>query len=195
MLHCYIYTHRDVKVFSDVCILVCLISDIMQFKIQYIWLSLVLCMAQCKVITVNNDGINSNHCCGNGTCPCNSLSHALQSLTSNTIINLEESVMLQSVTSMGTGQLNNITIIGNNITIRCNNVGAISCTSCSNTIIEGIIFDQCGRYPTVSGGVVSGVYFYSVFNISIKNCTFQNSKMFPVILYHANGNIMIQHAQ
>ena len=93
---------------------------------------------------------------------------------------------------MGTGQLNNITIISNNITIRCNNVGAISCTSCSNIIMEGIVFDRCGQYPTLSGGVVSSVYFYFVFNISIKICTFQNSKTFPVILYHANENIMIQ---
>ena len=166
----------------------------MQFKIQYIWLSLVLYMTQCKVITVNNDGIDNEDCCENGTCSCNSLSHALQSLTNNTIINIEESVMLQNITSMGTGHLNNVKLVGNNVTIRCNNAGAISFLWCSNIIIEGIVFDQCGRYPVVSGGVLSGVHFHHIFNISIKKCIFQNSKTFPVVLNDANGNTVIQQS-
>ena len=155
-----------------------------------VWLLVVTYTVHGRVITVNNDGIDSDECCGNGTCPCRSLSRALQNLTSHAIINITSaSVSLGNVTQMGTGPINNITITGNDITIRCNNVGAIYCASCSDITIEGITFDHCGHYPQFVGG---GLGFINVRNVTIKNCTFQNSTPCAVTLNNANGNITIK---
>lgn len=52
------------------------------------WLFVVTCTIHGGVITVNNAGNDSDECCGNGICPCSSLSHALRNLTNHAIINI-----------------------------------------------------------------------------------------------------------
>ena len=154
-------------------------------------LLLVACTAHGKVITVNNAGVDSAECCGFSLCLCSSLSQALHHLTDNTIINItSESVVLDRFTKMGSSFLNNITITGNDIIIRCNNVGAIYCASCSDITIEGITFDQCGRFFN-SSQWYRAINFYSISNISIARCSFQNSLICAVGLYNASKNVGI----
>jgi len=106
-----------------------------------VWLLVMIYPSLGKVITVDNAGVYSGKCCEDGICPCSSLARALQSLKNDTVIQIaSESVVLETIIHMGS--VHNITIIGNNATIRCNNIGAINCASCSDIIIEGLIWDQ-----------------------------------------------------
>ena len=85
-------------------------------------------------------------CCMEGECPCSSLSTALHSMTSNTVIIItSQSVMLYSKVTMESGHLTNITVTGNGATVMCNNSGIVEFDCCSNAIVEGITWDQCGH--------------------------------------------------
>ena len=83
-----------------------------------------------KVITVNNDGNDRVECCVNGTCPCGSLHYALQHLTSNSIINnTSEFVVISTSTILiGSGNLHNNTLTGNDATVLCNHSATRFCT-------------------------------------------------------------------
>ena len=58
-------------------------------------------------IIINTTGdSDSNKCCVKGVCLCSSLSTVLQSMTSNTVINItSQSVMLRNNVTMGSGDL------------------------------------------------------------------------------------------
>ena len=153
------------------------------------WLFVASYTARSRVIIVNNDGADNDECCGNGACPCNSLSNALQSLTSNKVIKItSDSMSLGRLVSMGSRDLHNVTITGNDVTIKCDNAGAIYCASCNDVTIDGITFDQCGQHPQHTGGLK----FENITNIVINNCTFRSSQVSAVTLLNANGNVTIE---
>ena len=146
-----------------------------------------------KVIIVNNNG--SAECCVNGEkCACNSLSTALQYLENNSIVKItSELVRLDNATVIGSGKaITNITIIGNKTTVMCNNTGSVFCTSCVDFVIKRITWDQCGN-PNATD-LKGGIYFYSSSNITIDNCTFQNSQTCAVYLYEISYNITIKNS-
>ena len=154
---------------------------------------LIILTSQCvhsKVININNDnGTNSTECCVNGKCVCSSLYTVLVNIASNTMINIiSESVALSNTTTMGSGNLTNITITGSNVTIMCNNSGSVYCESCDNVKIEGITWDSCGD----PNGILAGVTFNITRNFSLVNCTFQHSQMSAVSLLEVSDNILIQ---
>ena len=144
------------------------------------------------IIVNNNSNSNSTECCIYGqNCVCNSLSTAFQYLEDNTTVNItSESVRLDNATVIGSGKvLTNITIIGNNTIVMCNNIGSISCTSCVDFIIKGITWDHCGN-PKVKGGI----YFNNSSNINIDNCTFQNSQTCAVYLFKISYDIIVTNS-
>ena len=148
-----------------------------------------------KVIVVNNNG--SAECCVklNGeNCTCNSLSTALRYLENNTIVKItSEVVRLDNATVIGSGKaVTNITIIGNKTTVMCNNTRSVFCTGCVDFVIKGITWDQCGN-PNATD-LKGGIYFYSSSNITIDNCTFQNSQTCAVYLYEISYNITIKNS-
>ena len=151
-----------------------------------------------KVITINITSGNSSHdCCTKEGCMCASLCIALQYIDSNTTINitsssvmLEERVKLGSGRTSGSGNLTNITITGNNVTIMCNNSGSVYCESCDNVVIEGITWDRCGD---PNGTNIEGVTFNGTSNISLVNCAFQYSQTSAVTLLNVFGNISVVH--
>ena len=158
------------------------------------WLCLIMAdqPTYSKVIIINNDGTNTTECCVNGTCPCNSLHLALQNLTSNAIINItSESVTLHTTTPIGSGNLHNITITGNGATIMCNNSGGVYCESCSDVIIKGITWDQCGD-PN-KDNVVAGINFTDVHNFKIENCYLQGFKICPISLNPGSSDIVVKN--
>ena len=144
-----------------------------------------------KVITINNiHGSDNTKCCAKGKCVRSSLSTALLNIHSNTIINItSESVALNNTTTVGSGKLTNITITGSNVIIMCNNSGSVYCESCDHVMILGITWDRCGD-PT--GANIAGVTFNVTSNISLINCTFQNSQIPAVSLAEIANNISIQ---
>jgi len=131
-----------------------------------IWLLVASYTASSRIIIVNNDGVDSAECCGNGTCPCSSLFNALQNLANNTVVIISDSVPLEKLAPMGQGELHNITITGNDVTIECNDEAAIYCASCNDITIGGITFNQCG----IHSQYISGLEFVNATNIAIHNC-------------------------
>jgi len=76
---------------------------------------------------------------------------------------------------MGSGILSNITITSSDgAVVMCNNTGTVFCDMCSNVTIESITWDKCGNPMNPCR---AGIEFAAVANISIKNCTFQNSEV------------------
>ena len=148
--------------------------------------------AESKVVTIKNHGINSTTCCVEGSCPCSSLSFALENTMNNTIINItSESVPLNTTTSIGSGNLHNITITGNGATIMCNNSGGVYCGSCSDVIIEGITWDQCGD-PNKQDKM-AGIYLAVAHNIKIERCIFRGSQVCALDIYQASSNVTVRN--
>jgi len=151
-------------------------------------------LCQSKYIEVNNNTANdSTVCCIEGTCLCRSFYEALIHVESDTVINITSSITLHNnVTSLR--NLNNITIIGNGITIACNNSEMFKCTQCSNVAIKGITWDQCGdpSHPYIT----YAFFLKNVINISIIGCTFQYSKVCTAVyLMLVSGFVEVQDSR
>ena len=160
-----------------------------------VWLCLITGVVNWTVIvntTMHDDGM----CCGNNETQCiyGSLSTALRCLKNNTVITIVSNMnVLDNITTMGSGLLNNITIIGNGATVMCNNTGGIFCNSCSNIIVKQIIWDQCGftNHSNYEQKHLSALHFEYALNVIIQNCIFQNSSGCPVYIENAHGNFTV----
>ena len=132
-----------------------------------------------RVTTVNTNG-NDTQDCLEGDYPCSSLGYVLNHLQSNDCVNItSNSVPLTTIVELH--NLNAITIRGQgNTIVMCNNTGGVSCNNCSNVVIEGITWDGCGD-PN-GRKLIGGVNFSILSNLSLKNCTFQFSKVYALSL-------------
>lgn len=158
--------------------------------IAVVWLCLTTCVAYGTVITVSSNGDNTTDCCENGMCPCSSLSSALCHMQNDIVINIVSNITLHDHVHIGSGKLNNITIAGADITVMCNSTGSLYCESCSDIIIMGITWYQCGTtYSNYTS--IPALHFNAVSNMIIKYCTFQSSPSCPVYLNRASGSIII----
>ena len=163
----------------------------------WIYFIIVSHYIHCRVIIINSSGRNIDNCCTKGNCPCSSLHHALQSVKSDTILNVTDNVSLDDIVHIEVENLNNVTLTGNNVVVMCNNTGGVSWRSGDNILIEGITWDQCGN---PGGPTTSAIEFNNVFRISIIKCTFQYSKACRTIslsaqegdvsVYIANSNFL-----
>lgn len=160
----------------------------------FVWIFLLtLYQSKPVLIEVNNQGKNNTDCCIKGKCPCDSLFKALHYVKNDTVINITSSlVTLPFVTKMGSDAIKkkNIMITGDGAIVACNNSGIIICVGCSNVVIKGITWDQCGNpnHPYYT----HGIGFRDVVNISIITCTFQFSKVCnSVVLGFLSGYIYI----
>ena len=144
-------------------------------------------------ITVNNNGNDSVNCCKEGNCACSSLPYALKYIQDNTVINITSKIVtLNGIVGMGSGNLSNITIIGNGATIMCNNTGGVYCESCSDIIIMGITWYQCGRNDSKNVPTQTpALNFTTVSNMTIRHCTFRSSSGCPVYFNNAKEIIAI----
>ena len=187
-----LYTYVSYSYTDKLMLLYCMY--VRRVMIVNVLICLIILTSQCvhsKVININSDhGTNGTECCVHGICVCSSLYTALINITNNIIINItSKSVALHNTTRMGSGNLTNITIIGSNVTIMCNNSGSVYCESCDNVKIEGITWDSCGD---PNGPNIAGVAFDGTSNISLVNCTFQHSHLLAVSLVMVSDNILIQ---
>ena len=149
-----------------------------------------------ELIGDDNDSItsgeddNSHICCVYGNCSCNSIDHALANITSNVLINITTDVMLSSI--VRASDLENVSIIGhNNPTVNCKHVGGIHFTFCNNCIIQGITWDEYGTKNIAKPGLK---FSYS-FNVTIKNCCFQDSVAQAVVLSDVSGDVNFTHCE
>ena len=143
------------------------------------WICL-FALCESKYIEVNNEGNDSISCCIKGMCLCGSLFNALHNIENDTMINITSSVPLHNITRIGLEALNNITITGNGVTVKCNNTGIFVCLYCSNVVIQGITWDQCGdpSHPKFT----HAIHFEVPINVSIIGCAFQYSKVCIVLI-------------
>ena len=151
------------------------------------------------IIDVHSAGNDSEDCL-NGQMPCSSLDYALTHFQSDDYVNITSGIFSLSRTVV-LHDLNDIMIRGHmdgNTIVMCNNTGGVSCNNCSNIVIKGITWDQCGdpnqqncAYPNAFGGL----NFTNVTNLSINNCTLQNSRVRALSLYLVAGSINISNTQ
>ena len=141
----------------------------------------VFTLCQGKYVEVNNEGNDCNDCYTAETCLCRSLFKALSCVEDDTVINITSSlVTLHNATHMGSR--NNIMIVGNEVTVACNDSGSLDCFYCSNIVIKGIIWDQCGN-PNDSS-IVYAIGFGTAVNVTIMACTFRYSKVCTVVVVY-----------
>ena len=153
-----------------------------------------LALCQSKVVEVNDEGNDSIVCCVEGVCPCGSLFKALLHVENNSVINITSSVPLHNLTRIGLVSLNNITIIGNRVMVSCNNSGIFTCWYCSNVVIQGITWDQCGDPSHLNNTHAIG--FKVAINISIIECTFQYTKAcFVIFLPLSSGFVNVHNSR
>jgi len=129
-------------------------------------------------------------CCTTGNCTCHSLLHALVNLTDNVVINIITDVVLSSIVSiLG---VKNIAVVGyNNPTVYCNNTGGVKFVSCNNVIIDGIIWEGCGSNNITNSNPILEMYNCS--NITLQNCTFQQSVGQAVALSKVMNTVTINN--
>ena len=160
---------------------------------QFVWTGIVYG----ETINVNLAGNDSEECLRQEI-PCSSLDYALSHLQNGDCVNItSDTVLLPSTVNLS--NLDAITIRGEGkIVVMCNNTGGVSCNNCSNVVIEGITWDQCGdpnqqnrAYPNAFGGL----NFTNVTNLLINNCTLQNSRVRALSLYLVAGSINISNTQ
>ena len=134
-----------------------------------------------------------NSCCVYGNCSCQSLYNALANLTSNVLINITTDVELSS--SIQRGNLANVTITGyNHPTVNCNNSGGLHFISCSNCTIEGITWKRCGsRNISDDENAYPVLQLTNSSNITIQNCSFQQSTVQSVVLSGVLGDVNINY--
>ena len=115
-----------------------------------------------------------------------SFHHELFGLTSNGMIIITTDVLLQSIVTLS--GLENFTIIGNdNATVNCDNAGGIHFNHCQNFTIIGITWEKCGNTKDNQ----PAVKLNDSSNISIQNCSFQNSATQSIALSEMSGNVTI----
>ena len=151
-----------------------------------------------KTIDVHSAGNNSEDCL-NGQVACSSLDYALTYLVQNgDCVNItSDTVSLPRTVNLS--DLDAITIRGQgNTIVMCNNTGGVSCNNCSNVVIEGITWDQCGdpnQQNPANPDTFGGLNFTNITNLSINNCTLQNSRVRALSLYLVAGSININNTQ
>ena len=163
-------------------------------------LSLTLLVAgrdECKrVITVDDSVNDSQHCLLNNTLQCSLFHYVLAHLQSGDYVNVtSNSVSLLTVVELQ--NVNTITIRGQgNTIVMCNNTGAVFCNNCSDVIIEGITWDQCGNPQALRTIIYNngGIFFHTISNLTVQNCTFQHSKVRALSLVTVSGFVYIMNS-
>ena len=149
------------------------------------------------VINIHLNGSDGKDCM-TGQIPCASLGYALDHLQSGDYVNIM-SPMVSLLTVVKINSINGMTIRGqSNTIVMCKNTGGVSCFNCSNIVIEGITWDQCGdpdlqtlAYPNAFGGL----NFTNTTNLLINNCILQHSRVHALSLYLVAGTITISNTQ
>ena len=142
-----------------------------------------------RIVQVRNDDISSN-CCLYRNCSCHSFDHALAHLTSNVLLNITTDVTLTSVSYVS--NLRNISIIGhNNPTVNCKGAGGIHLFLCTNCIIQGITWDECG----VNNYNEPALQLTFAYNTTIQNCSFKHSREQAIASSKGLGYLNIKYCK
>ena len=92
---------------------------------------------------------------------------------------------------MSIESVGNVTIIGHNNSVTCNNRGGIKFVSSRGITVEGITWDTCGTYNFYATNSVPVLEIHNSSNISIQNCTFRKSGGQAVALLDVQDKVII----
>ena len=146
-----------------------------------------------RVIFIDVTGSDSPDCLLQSDISCQSLSYVLIHLQNSSHVNIR-SKLLSLPRVVNLSNLNAITITGHGSTIvMYNNTGGVSCNNCSNVVIEGITWDQCGD-PQIQDPLFGGVNFQMISNLVVQNCTFQHSKVRALSLLTPSGFVYVMNS-
>ena len=148
-------------------------------------LSAINCKREIVVNIIGNDIPD----CLQGDSPCSSLDYVLSHLQSGDLVNVISS-LVPLHTMVKLNSTNAITIRGNgNTIVMCNNTGGVFCNNCSDVVIEGITWDQCGDLQRQD--LYGGINFHTISNLTVQNCTFQHSKLRGLSIFTFSGYIYV----
>ena len=129
-------------------------------------------------VIIDNDGVvwcndQKRFICKSKKCYCKRLENLLERLENMTLVNITDNMTLSSVIKLQ--YINNVSIIGYNITILCINNGVgLNLLYCSNLSIKGIAWIGCGSYRNFSHHI-SVIEISWSSGILIRECIFQSS--------------------
>ena len=145
--------------------------------------------------TVTCNGINAFPICTNDICFCKNIDHALADLnmSDSIVIRLTKNVILSSIVVLT--NVTNFTMIGyNELSVNCSNNGGLYFISCHNCTFEGIIWSKCGS-DGIDSQLAAGLTFKYSSNITIQNCSFQQSLGQAVALLEVSGDVNIHQSK
>ena len=126
--------------------------------------------------------------CQSKKCLCKKLVDKLSSHKMYVTVHLYDTVLLSSFINLVNARSRNfkaITIIGHNkLTVLCVNGGGLFLRNCDRLIVEGVTWVGCGDFQPV-------VHIYRSVNVTIKNCSFENSMGAAIEMSNVIGNVNI----
>ena len=142
--------------------------------------------------SVGSSNTYKSSCCTNGNCSCPSLYNALANLTSDVLINVMTNIELFSRISLS--DLTNVRIAGhNNPTVECSTSGGLHFTSCHNCTVTGINWRGCGGNISDDRNAYPVLQLCNSSNITIENCSFQNSTGQVIVLSEVSGDVHVNN--
>ena len=146
-------------------------------------------------VSIDNNGIvwcsnNNAFTCISKNCHCKNLEDILDATTDVLIAQITDTVLLSSFISLK--NIKAVTIIGHNkLTVLCINGGGISLRNFSSLRFEGITWMGCGDFSAFNDQALLNIYEST--NVTITNCSFQNSAGIAIKLHDMIGNANISN--
>ena len=141
-----------------------------------------------------DSSIGLHSCISENCASCYSFVDLLDNFTSDGTIYITMDMVLSSVIQLT--HLKNIAIIGyNNPTVQFGYGGGLQFVHCHNFTIEGIKWNGCGANSNTNTTLGIRLCIHNSSNITIQNCTFQNSFGQSVVLSEVSGNVNINNCK
>ena len=146
--------------------------------------------------TVTCNGIKAFPICtNNDICFCKNIEHVLADLTMSdgVVIRLTKDVILSSIVVLT--NVTNFTMIGyNELSVTCSNHGGLYFISCHECTFESITWSKCGS-DGIDSQLAAGLTFKNSSNITIQNCSFEQSVWQAVALLEVSGDVNIHQSK
>ena len=141
--------------------------------------------------TVKCNDHKGYYICENNKCYCENI----EEIPSNAVVIITKNITLSS--SIQITDRANITLIGHNSSfIHCENESGLQFISCSDVIVINLTWHKfINNEQNISNNITPQIKFCNSSNITIENCTFQQSVGRAVVLSEMSGDVNIKHCK
>ena len=118
----------------------------------------------------------------------------IENIPSNVVVIITKNITLSSTLQFK--KIANLSLIGYNSSVYCENDSGLQFISCSNITITNLTWSKInsnGR--NTSNNITPQIKFYNSSNIAIDHCTFQQSVGRAVVLSEVSGGVNIKHCK